>query len=213
MEKNEIGDSPSARGSNDSIGPDEAANDRAARIKRTFFPVAAVCVIMSTSWIVYSLAWRLDAGTLHQVLAAISGTLLFASVTFGAMYIYPAMYFSGASLPLRVAACFVNPFIWMTKECARLYISYSFAECVYYYLNPLNVWLALGIIAQMGLAEMLCRWRAARKTDHINAFSPGGLAAFVIGLFLVISLFAWGQGENAYVVFLSGYRQLFGSGL
>ena len=181
--------------------------------KRILFPAAVVFAIMSASWIIYSLAWRLDAGSLHQLLAVISGTLLFVSVTFGALYIYPAMFFRGASLPLRVAACFVNPFLWMTKECARLYVSYSFAECLYYYLNPLNIWLVLGIVAQMGLAEMFCRWRAAAKGEEISAFSPGGLAAFVIGLFLVISLFAWGQGESAYVVFLSGYRQLFGSGL
>ena len=181
--------------------------------KHILFPVAVVFAVMAASWIVYTLVWRLEASSLHQVLAAISGTLLFVSVTFGTLYIYPAMFFRGASLPLRVAACFVNPFLWMTKECARLYISYSFAECLYYYLNPLNIWLVLGIVAQMGLAHMLCKWRAAVKAEDITAFSPSGLAAFIIGLALVISLFAWGQGENAYVVFLSGYRQLFGSGL
>jgi hypothetical protein len=180
---------------------------------RILSPVAVVFVVMSASWIVYNLAWRLHSDSLHQVLAAVSGALLFVSVTFGTLYIYPAMFFKGASLPLRVAACFVNPFIWMTKECARLYISYSLAECLYYYLNPLNIWLVLGIVAEMGLMQMVCRWRAAAKGDETGAFSRGGLAAFVIGLFLVISLFAWGQGENAYVVFLSGYRHIFGSGL
>lgn len=181
--------------------------------RHTLFPIVAVFVVMSVSWIVYNLAWRLDVDALHQALASMSGTLLFVSVTFGALYIYPAMFSRGASLPLRVVACFINPFLWMTKECARLYISFSFAECLYYYLNPLNVWLVLGIVAEMGLAHMVCRWRAAAKGEATGAFSPGGLAAFVIGLFLVISLFAWGQGENAYVLFLEGYRQLFGSGV
>jgi hypothetical protein len=217
VEKNEPGNPSSVDYSKKAVRSEAVRARRDVRAnesgKRVFLPAAAVFVVMSASWIIYTLAWQLASSSLHQPLATISGTLLFVSVTFGALYVYSAMYFKGAPPSLRIAVCFVNPFLWMTKECARLYISYSFAECLYYYLNPLNVWLVLGIVAQMGLAEMFCRWRAAAKGREIGAFSPGGLAAFVIGLFLVVSLFAWGQGENAYVVFLSGYRQFFGSGL
>lgn len=181
--------------------------------KRVLQPVIIIFIIALLSWIVYNVAWRLENRTLHQALAAVSGTLLFVSVTFGTLFIYPAVYFRGASLRERVLASLVNPFLWATKENIRLSISYSLAECLYYYFNPLNIWLFLGIIAQMGLAEMLCRWMQARRGEDIRIFGAAPLAAFVGGLFLVICLFAWGQGENAYVIFLSGYRKLFGAGI
>ena len=181
--------------------------------KRFLYPVAGVFVIMSISWVVYNMAWRLDNRVLHELLAAISGTILFLSVTFGTLFIYPIAYFRGASAQERILASFINPFLWATKENIRLYISYSFAECLYYYLNPLSIWLLLGIITQMGLAEMFCRWRETKRGEQVKVVTSGPLAAFAIGLFLVITLFAWGQGENVYVIFLSGYRKIFGSGL
>lgn len=180
---------------------------------RVLVPVAIVFATMAASWIIYNLAWRLDSRSLHQFLATVCGTLLFVSVTFGAFLVYPMAYFRGASTLERVAACLVNPFIWMTKENIRLTISYSFGESLYYYLNPLSIWLLLGVITQMGLAHMFCRWWAAKKNEDRKAFSPGALATFALGLFLTITLFAWGQGENVYVIFLSGYREIFGSGL
>lgn len=181
--------------------------------KRFLYPVAVVFIIMSASWIIYSVAWRLESRFLHQTLASISGTILFLSVTFGTFFVYPMTFFRGASLPERIAASLINPFLWATKECFRLSISYTFAECLYYYFNPLSIWLFLGVVAQMGLAEMICRWRAAKRGEEMRIFAPGPVAAFVIGLFLVITLFAWGQGENVYVLFLTGYREFFGSGL
>ncbi len=180
---------------------------------RVLSPVAAVFVVMAGSWLVYNTAWRLENSALHQALAAVSGTLLFLSVTFGALVVYPWAYFRGAPLHERTLACLANPFFWATKECARLYVSHSLAECLYYYLNPLTVWLFLGVVAQMGLAELLCRWRRKRRGEEIRVAAPGAVAALVGGLGLVIGLFAWGEGENAYVVFLEGYRALFGSGL
>jgi hypothetical protein len=180
---------------------------------RILFPVGYVFIVMFTSWALYNLAWRLENHILHQFLAAVSGTVFFVSVTFGTLFVYPMTYFRGASLGERILASFANPFLWATKENIRLYISYSFAECMYYYLNPLNVWLVLGVVAQMGLAEMFCRWLRAKRGEEIRVFGAGSMAAFFIGLFLVIGLFAWGQGENAYVIFLSGYRKLFGAGI
>ncbi len=168
---------------------------------------------MLASWIVYNLAWRLDGGFVHQALAAISGTALFLSVTLGAFYVYPAAYFKGATQAERILAAFATPFLWATKECARLYISYSLAECVYYLLNPLSIALFLWVIAQMGLAEMLCRRRLAGAGEPIGVVSAGSLAAVIVGVSLVIALFTVGNGESAYVIFLAGYRNIFGSGL
>jgi hypothetical protein len=181
--------------------------------RRIIYPVGILVAVAAASWGAYNLSWRLDNRTLHQIFASVSGTLLFFSVTFGVLFIYPATYFRGASLGERVLASYVTPLLWATKECVRLYVSFSIGECIYYYLNPLNIWLFLGIVAQMGLAEILCRWVRVWRGEQIRILGAGPLAAFVIGLFLVIFLFAWGQGENAYVAFLSGYRILFGSGI
>ncbi|MCD6569809.1 MAG: hypothetical protein J7L53_03810 [Deltaproteobacteria bacterium] len=180
--------------------------------KRCIYPVLQVFLVMALSWIVYNLAWHLENHALHRILAFISGTLLFLSVTFGTMFIYSAAYFMGASLKERVIASLVNPFIWCTKECIRLLISYSFFECFYYYLNPLNIWLLCGTFAQMGLAELLCRWMRKAKGEDIRVFSPYAATVLFVSLFLVISLYAWGEGENAYVIFLEGYRVFFGAG-
>ena len=181
--------------------------------KRFLYPVAAAFGIMAFSWIVYNVAWRFDHAALHQILASISGTLLFVSVAFASLFVYPALFFRGASLPERIAGCLINPFLWATKENLRLMISYSPAEVFYYYFNPLNLWLLLGITAQMGIIEMFCRWRSGHKGESARIVTLGPLAAVVIGLFLAISLFLWGQGEGAYVIFLSGYRTFFGAGI
>ena len=181
--------------------------------KRVLKPTGLVSVFMLASWIVYNLAWRLDSGIISDALAAISGTALFLSVTLGAFYVYPAAYFRGATLPERILATFAAPLLWATKECVRLYVSFSLAECVYYLLNPLNIALFLWVVAQMGLAEMLCRRRLASNGEPIGMVTAGSLAAVIVGVSLVIALFTVGQGESAYVIFLTGYRNIFGSGL
>ena len=121
-------------------------------------------------------------------------------------------YFKGASLLERVAACLINPFLWATKECIRLYVSFSFLECVYYYANPLNVWLAFGVIAEMALAELICRQRLRKRGENLRVLHPYAAAILVISLSLVVSLYLWGEGENVYAMFLKGYRVFFGPG-
>jgi len=180
--------------------------------KRFLFPALTVSVVMTVSWVVYNLSWRLDLGSLHRPLAAVAGTLLFASVAFGALYVYPAAFFRGATLGERATASLVAPFLWATKECVRLSAAFSFFECLYYYLNPLNIWLLCGVFAEMALAEILCRRRLQRRAPSTRALHPAALGVLAVSLFLAVALYAWGEGENAYVIFLEGYRHLFGAG-
>ena len=187
--------------------------EKQALDKRFLYPVAIAFLIMAISWLIYNAAWRIDHSALHRILASVSGTLLFVSVAFASPFLYPALFFRGASLPERIAGCLANPFLWATKENLRLMISYSPAEAFYYYFNPLNLWLLLGIIAQMGAIEMFCRWRLRAAGESAKVITIGPLAAVAIGLFLAISLFLWGQGEGTYVIFLSGYREFFGAGI
>ena len=180
--------------------------------ERLVTPVLVVFVVMTLSWIAYNLAWRLENDTLHRVVASVSGTLLFLSVALGPLVVYCMAYFRGATLKERIGASLVNPFLWATKECLRLCISFSLLESVYYYFNPLNVWLAFGIAAEMALAEMICRQRRRGQGADIRVLHPTAVAVLLISLSLVVSLYLWGEGENMYAIFLEGYRVFFGAG-
>lgn len=131
-------------------------------------PPVILLLVMLISWAVYNLSWRIGVETVHEVIAFISGSVLFVSVGFGVFVIYPLLYLRGASLPARVIGAFITPLGWMIKESALLFISYSAAECLYYMLNPLNVAISLVIAAQMGLCEAVMRTVSggeARKTS------------------------------------------------
>jgi len=193
-------------------GETNAAVKRLGFRERFVAPVLLVFVVMTLSWLTYNLAWRLESATLHRVLASLSGTLLFLSVALGTLAVYGMAYFRGASLKERIAASLINPFLWATKECVRLSVSFSFFECVYYYANPLNVWLVLAVAMEMALAEMLCRRRRKSRGTEIRVVHPAAAAVLLISLSLFVSLYLWGEGENVYALFLEGYRVFFGPG-
>ncbi len=182
-------------------------------VKRFVNPILIVFVLMSISWIGYNLSWRLDNDTVHHLLADVFGTLLFLSITFGVIVVYSTAFFRGASLLERVIASFVNPVIWVIKEVFRMFTSFSVTESLYFALNPLVVWLILGIIAQMGLIEIICRWRLKKRGEKVRVFNVPAILAFALGIFLVIILYAWGRGENVFSFYLEMYRAIFGPGV
>lgn len=180
--------------------------------ERLVTPVLVVFVVMTLSWIAYNVAWRLENATLHRVVASLSGTLLLLSVALGPLAVYCMACFRGATLKERIWASLINPFLWATKECLRLCVSFSLLESVYYYFNPLNVWFAFGIAAEMALAEMICRQRRRGQGADIRVLHPTAVAVLLVSLSLVVSLYLWGEGENVYALFLEGYRVFFGAG-
>ena len=181
--------------------------------KRFFYPVFLIFVVMSLSWGIYNLAWRIGNPAVHHLLANIFGTLLFVSVTFGACVVYPIAFFRGASGPERVIASLVNPLVWATKECIRMFGAFTVTESFYYYVNPLNIWLVLGIIAQISIAELILRAVRKKRGEKIRVFSAPVVAAFVISIGLVVALYAWGRGENVFSYYLVIYKKLFGPGV
>lgn len=180
--------------------------------ERFVTPVLVVFVGMTLSWLAYNLAWRFENAAFHRFVASVSGTLLFLFVAMGPLAVYCRAYFRGATLKERIGASLINPFLWATKECLRLCISFTLLESVYYYFNPLNIWLAFGIAAEMALAEMICRQRRRSQGEDIRILHPIAVAVFLISLSLVVSLYLWGEGENVYAIFLEGYRVFFGPG-
>ena len=179
---------------------------------RFIFPASIVLVVAAGAWIGYHLAWRLENRSLHDILAQVFGVLLFLSVAFGPLVVYPLAYRRGAGGVERVIACLVTPFAWATKDFIRMLAAFTVSESLYFYLNPLNIWLILLLTAEMAFLEIGMRRGRARRGEDVKAFSLPVIAVGVLALCLVFVLYAWGRGENIFSYYLVVYRMLFGPG-
>ncbi len=177
--------------------------------KRFISPVLIIFFVMALSFIIYNLAWRLESDAIHRPIAFISGITLFLSVALGTLFVYPMAYFRGASLIERIIASLINPLIWSTKEVIRVTASYTVMESLYFYLNPLIIAVIFAAISEMGLSEIICRKRGGAA----KPFAVPAVLSLLVGLFVVVFLFAWGQGEHSFYIFLEGFRRLFGPGI
>jgi len=187
--------------------------ERKSFTKRFIFPALIVLIIAAGAWIGYHLAWRLDNRSLHDTLAQVFGILLFLSVAFGPLVVYPLAYRRGAGGVERVLACLVTPFAWATKDFFRMLAAFTVGESLYFYLNPLNIWLILLLMAEMAFLEIAMRKRSSRRGEDVKAFSIPVLAVGVLAILLVVALYAWGRGENIFSYYLEVYRMLFGPGV
>ncbi len=181
--------------------------------RRFLYPVLIIFAIMAVSFICYYGARSIENQTLYRIIAKIFGTTYFLSVAFGTLYVYTATYIRGASRGERILASVINPFIWATKECCMQLPIYSIAESLYYYLNPLNLWLLFLVILEMGIGTLIARRMLKNRGEDLRVITPASIALITVSLFLVIFAYAWGKGENFFVIFLEGYRVLFGTGI
>ena len=185
--------------------------DRYDLKRRTLYPMAVVFGVIVVSFCGYFGSRHMTHPLLHQAMAGVFGTTYFLSVAFGPLYIFTTGTVLGASLAERISASFVCPFLWMTKEVFRLTESHPLSECLYWYVNPLHIWLVCLVFMEMGIATLMARSILKRRGEEVKGSVAGPLAVTLGSLFLVVSLYAWGKGENIYVLFLEGYRLFFGS--
>lgn len=186
--------------------------DRGSFASRVAFPVLIVAGIAFVSGIIYFTSGEMERSMLHTVIASLSGLAYFLAISFGPLYVFAATRLRGSSIPESVLASSVTPFLWMTKEVLVLTGSHPFLECLYWYLNPLNIWLAILMVAEFGAAALIVR--SKKKRTGAVAGSLLAPVALIAGSLTVFALmYAWGRGENLYVIFLEGYRVLFGSGV
>ena len=181
--------------------------------RQMILPILFLLIVAVVSYWGYFGSRGIDNDSIHQLMAKIFGTTYFLSIAFGTLYIFTTAYIRGLSLAGRILAAFVVPFIWMSKEVLRLTESHPFVECLYWYLNPLNVWLISLMVLEMGAATLIARAILKRRGNPQKVLTPGPLAVMLGSLAFVIAAYAWGKGENIYVIFLSGYRLFFGSGV
>jgi hypothetical protein len=181
--------------------------------KGIILPIMSLLLVATVSFLGYFGSRYIDSDAVHQLMAKVFGTAYFLSIAFGTLYIFTTGYIRGVSLAGRILASFVVPFIWMSKEVLRLTESHPILECLYWYFNPLNIWLVSLMVLEMGIATLIARAILKKRDKPLRVVTPAPVAVIVGSLLFVISAYAWGKGENIYVIFLNGYRFLFGFGI
>ncbi len=176
-------------------------------------PVGLVLAAAVVSYLSYTNAYRIGIAWLHQGLAAIAGAVYFASIFFGPLYIYIAAYLRGVPLSRRVLETALIPFLWMTKDVLMILESHPLIECLYWYFNPLNIWMVCLLLIYIGGGTLIARAWLRRSGRAVRVITPGPVVAALIGMSIAAGIYAWGQGENIFSVYMHGYRFLFGGGV
>jgi hypothetical protein len=184
--------------------------ERQSLIRRVVAPALTVLIVMVASAILYDQAWRIGNDTVHQLTAYIAGLVLFASIGYGPLYIYPTAFFRGAGLGERVLASLVTPVAWNLKEVVRVSEVFTWGESLYYGLNPVFLLCLSGAAIQMGLCEMVCRWlRNRRVPERVSVVTPASLLAVLVGLLGAGLFMAWDMGVHWFYIYQEGYKALF----
>jgi len=188
--------------------PMEGHGSRAGILK----PLLSVFLLALISYLIYYGSRRIENRSVPQILATVFGAIYFCCIFFGALYIYTSGYLRRLGLAARILTSSLIPFLWMTKDVLLLTESHPFLECLYWYFNPLSVWMACLLTIEMGLGTLLGRIVLKRRGLAVRVVTFAPFAAIVIGALVFGGIFAWGQGENLYSIYLDGYRLLFGAG-
>jgi hypothetical protein len=181
-------------------------------LKRTILPVAVVFATMVVTSIVYfHLAWRISPGNpIRPVITTLSSWVLFISIGFGALYIYPKGFFGGACIVERTAACLFTPVVWNLKEMVRVSEFFTFGEVLYYGLNTAFLLALFGTFGLMGLSELLCRRKLNKRSEEkVKVLTPAPIAAIFVGLAALYICLLWGLGVHFFYIYVNGYRALF----
>jgi len=143
-------------------------------VNRLVIQVTIVLAVMVGMSIIYfHLAWRIDSGNfLRPVITTLSAWMLFISIGFGTLYIYPTAFFRGASAGERIIACLVTPVVWNIKEMVRVSEFFSLGETLYYGLNTSFLLAFFGTFGLMGLCELICRGASASAAMSPSRYFP-----------------------------------------
>jgi len=178
--------------------------------RRIVIPSAIVLVVMALSFIVYWSAWRIDSYSLHRFVSHFSAVVLFISIGFGPLLVYPVAYFRGSGAGERIYASLIPPIIWLFKELIRVSEFFTFSETLYFIFNPLNIMIFIGAFGLMGLSELLCRRRMKKRTGEpekvITILPVFAMCLAIVGLYVFM---IWGGGVHMFYIFMEGYKALF----
>jgi len=112
-------------------------------------------------------------------------------------FLYPWLRSRGAGGAASVAGSLCVYLAWLVKEGVRIERLYGLGGAAYYALNPLSLGIALLLVLQMALAEILVRRRREGR------WRPGGGPAWALGAVALVG------GAMAAVALASAPQELF----
>jgi hypothetical protein len=177
--------------------------DRAIKPTLTLLTLVVIAIAL------YNNFWRLGLPSLQRIAGHLFGLTVFFSVGCGALVVYRAACFRGASLTERICACLVTPVLYTASEVLRVREFFSWGESLYFGLSPGFQLILLANLGCMGLADMLCRLNLRRKGVVIRVITPLPLAALLllpVGVYVIV---IWGFGVHWFYVYQQGYKALF----
>lgn len=179
-------------------------------VKRFVVPTGIVFFTWLLTTVIYYNSRKIGNDTLQQIVADISAVLLFASIGFGPLLIYPFTYFRGAGLAERIIACLVTPVAWDIKEIVRVTEFFSAGESIFYGFNQVFLLAMFGASAQMGLCEMICRWRLNKRgEERLRVVTPVPVVSILVGLAAFYVILLWGVGVHFFYAYMEVYKALF----
>ncbi len=177
---------------------------------RLFIPAGLVLCF----WIILNLAYNLigaiDDVALYRTLAASTCVLLFISVGFSSLLIYPIMYFNGAAFKLRVMGVYILPLAWCLKEFYRVTAGVTLLEGLFFaFFTSIQLWLLSGQVGLIGISELVCRLKAKNKDKSIKVVTPGPIIGILFSLAATYFIIIWDGGLSFHLMIKMIYVKLF----
>jgi hypothetical protein len=126
------------------------------------------------------------------------------------LFVYPTMFFRGASLFERVVGSYITPLAFVGKEIIRVSEFFTPGEALYYAFSGVLLGNLLLQVGFMGLAEMICRARCRKKYGFpVKVITWGPPLAIAFSLFVLYITLIWGMGVHWFYIYQGGYKLLF----
>ena len=154
-------------------------------------------------------------GVPYRAAAFSSYLLLGILIASGSFFLYPILFFRGASLKERMIGSYAVLLVWVFAEIFRVSEYFTAGESVYYAFGPMPSGLLVYQVGYMSLCEMVCRWRLKKRgISGLKIFTPGPLIGVGVLLAMNYLMILWGVPEESpgtkwFYLYQEGYKALF----